>query len=158
MRDRIIGYDAAQICLNGHIISDCIHASPDRKKPFCDKCGEKTISTCPSCNAAINGKYRTSNGYGISLSKSPLYCPNCGKPYPWTESKIQTAIQIFAEFGKLDENEKKTIEEDIKNVARDIPQSELSALRIKKMWEKYGRIAYNVIMEFASKVAAEILK
>jgi hypothetical protein len=31
-------------------------------------------------------------------------------------------------------------------------------MRIKRIWQKYGKIAYNVIMEFASKTAAEILK
>ena len=69
-----------------------------------------------------------------------------------------TAIQIFAEFGDLSEEEKETIEQDIANVAKDIPQAELSAMRIKRIWEKYERIAYNVIMEFASKTAAEVLK
>jgi len=93
-----------------------------------------------------------------SLTVAPAYCLSCGKPYPWTESKILTAIQIFAEFGKLDEEEKKTIKQDINNIAKDIPQSELSAMRIKRMWEKYGKIAYAVIMDFVSKTAAEILK
>jgi hypothetical protein len=88
----------------------------------------------------------------------PSYCLNCGKPYPWTENKIVAAIQIFAEFGDLDEDEKKTIEQDINNIAKDIPQAELSAMRIKRIWEKYSPVAYNVIMEFASKTAAEILK
>jgi hypothetical protein len=88
----------------------------------------------------------------------PSYCSNCGKPYPWTENKIMTAIQIFAEFGNLEEQEKKDIEKDINNIAKDIPQAELSAMKIKRLWGKYGKIAYNVIMEFASKTAAEVLK
>jgi hypothetical protein len=85
-------------------------------------------------------------------------CRNCGKPYPWTESKIVTAIQIFTEFGNLDEEEKKTIEQDINNIAKDIPQAELSAMRIKQIWQKYGKVAYEVIMEFASRTAAKVLK
>jgi len=93
-----------------------------------------------------------------SLTAAPAYCLKCGKPYPWTENKIKTAIQIFTEFGNLDKTERKTIEDDIKNIAKDVPQAELSAMRIKRIWEKYGRVAYNVIMEFASKTAAEILK
>jgi hypothetical protein len=66
-----------------------------------------------------------------------------------------TAIQMFAEFGDLDEEENKTIEQDIRNIARDIPQAELSAMRIKKIWKHCGKIAYSVLMEFASKTAAE---
>jgi len=88
----------------------------------------------------------------------PSYCANCGEPYPWTQKKIQTAIQIFAEFGELNEEEKSTIEQDIENIGTDVPETELSAKRIKRIWEKYGPICREVIMEFASRTAANILK
>ncbi len=84
--------------------------------------------------------------------------PSLPKPYPWTENKILTAIQIFAEFGNLDDAEKETIEQDIKNIAEDAPQAELSAMRIKRLWEKYSPVARGIIMELASKTIAEILK
>ncbi|MFA5865175.1 MAG: DUF2321 domain-containing protein [Phycisphaerae bacterium] len=151
-------YDVAQICLSGHIINEHFGKHAERNRTFCHKCGEKTITQCPSCKTNINGYYHLDQYEGHGLFSTPSYCHNCGKPYPWTDNKIQTAIQIFAEFGKLDENEKETIEEDIKNISRNIPQSELSALRIKKIWKKYGQIAYGVVMDFASKTTAEILK
>lgn len=87
----------------------------------------------------------------------PSYCSDCGKPYPWTERKIRAAIQTFDEFD-LDEEEKKNIGQDIENIAKDVPEAELSARRIKRIWGKYGRIAYEVIMEFASSTTAKILK
>jgi len=149
-------YDIAQICLNGHVINSSSKECPQNNKDFCPFCGEKTITECPSCRVSIQGCY-----HGVlvaGLDNAPAFCHSCGKAYPWTESKIQTAIQIFAEFGGLDDGEKRTIENDIRNIARDVPQGELSAMRIKKIWQKYGKIAYNVIMEFASKTAAEILK
>jgi len=88
----------------------------------------------------------------------PSYCPNCGKPFSWTQKRIQTAIQIFAEFGDLKDKEKETIEQDVENIAKDVPEAELSAMRIKRIWKKYGPIAYEAIMEFASRTAAKILK
>jgi hypothetical protein len=148
-------YDIAQICMNGHVINSsskgCHH-----NEEFCSSCGEKIITECPSCRVSIRGDYHSK--LTVRLADAPAFCHNCGKAYPWTENKIQTAIQIFAEFGGLDDGEKKTIEDDIRNISRDIPQAELSAMRIRKIWQKYGKIAYNVIMEFASKTAAEILK
>lgn len=163
-------YDVQQVCENGHQITGCCTIHPEQQKKFCQECGAATISACPSCSEGIQGdpiEFRQSwadAGRGGSKMVSgrpvdvPSHCHNCGKPYPWTQSKVMTAIQIFAEFGNLDDEEKKTIENDITNVAKDIPQAELSAMRIKRIWEKYGRIAYNVIMEFASKTAAEVLK
>jgi len=88
----------------------------------------------------------------------PSHCRNCGSPYPWTESKIITAIRIFAEFGNLDDEEKKTIEQDINNIAKDIPQAELSAMRIKRIWDKCSNAGYEIVMEFASRTAAKVLQ
>lgn len=152
------GYDISQICMSGHIISDRIGYYSDKSKPFCVQCGEKTIIACPSCKSNIHGAYTPHGSYNIiHMRQAPSFCHNCGKPYPWTESKIQTAIQIFAEFGGLDDEEMKQTEEDLKNIARDVPQSELSAMRIKKIWENGKAIAYETVMEFASRTAAKIL-
>lgn len=165
-----VNYDVQQVCENGHQITDCYNTIPEQQKRFCQKCGAASITVCPSCGGGIQGAQ-----LGISQSFTearaghkrwvpvmhadvPSYCHSCGKPYPWTENKIVTAIQIFAEFSSLDENEKKTIEQDINNIAKDIPQAELSANRIKRIWGKYGPIAYEIIMEFASRTAAKILK
>ncbi len=163
-------YDIQQVCENGHQITDCYNISPEKQKSFCQKCGAATITVCPDCGEGIQGaQIKISQSYidarsgrktmtPITHPDVPSYCHNCGKPYPWTERNILTAIQIFAEFGNLEDDEKKAIEEDINNIAKDIPQAELSAMRIKRIWGKYGPVAYNVIMEFASKTAAEILK
>ena len=164
-------YDVQQVCEKGHQITGCCTIHPERHKKFCQECGAATISACPSCSEGIQGdpiEVRQSwtspgrRGGSKMVSGRPVdvpdYCSNCGEPYPWTKNKIVIAIQMFAEFGKLDEEEKGTIEQDIKNIAKDIPQAELSAMRIKRIWENYGEIAYKVIMEFASKTAAEVLK
>jgi hypothetical protein len=154
-------YDIQQVCENGHQITGCYDIGESERQEFCQKCGAPTIIACPICNDKIQGDRLGENLTGwdsIERSVVPSYCSNCGKPYPWTENKIVTAIQMFAEFGNLDDKEKDTIEQDIKNIAKDIPQAELSAMRIKRVWEKYSPVAYNVIMEFASKTAAKILK
>ena len=163
-------YDVQQVCENGHPITDCYNISPEKRKKFCQECGAATITACLSCGEEIQGaRIKVSQSWIDARSGRqkmipemhadvPSYCFNCGKPYPWTESKIATAIQILMEFGKLDEKEKETIEQDIKNVARDIPQAEFSAMRIKKIWEKCSRAGYEIIMEFASRTAAKVLK
>ena len=151
-------YDVQQVCENGHQINECCKEMPEICQNFCDKCGAKTITKCLHCDTEIRGYYIDPGIIGGGGSEVPLHCHNCGKSYPWTENRIMSAIQIFAEFGNLDEQEMKEVEKDIKNIAKDIPQAELSAMRIKRIWGKCGSVAYNVIMEFASKTAAEILK
>ena len=156
-------YDVQQVCLNGHIINDTIKFRPEANEEYCTLCGKKTITQCPKCSTDIRGAMLINNPRGRpspceSLTVAPAYCLSCGKPYPWTENKILTAIQMFAEFGNLDDKEKETIEQDIKNIAEDAPQAELSAMRIKRLWEKYSPVARDIIMELASKTIAAILK
>jgi len=164
-------YDVQQVCENGHQITGCCNLCPEEKKEFCKDCGAPTITACPSCGKEIQGTQievlQTSwidarQGGGGKMvpgrpADVPSYCERCGKPYPWTENKIMAAIQVFAELG-IDENEEDTIDDDMHNIARDIPQAKPSAIRIKRICEKLGPLAYNVVMEFATKTTAEILK
>lgn len=155
-------YDVQQVCENGHKITGCYHIISARRQKFCDRCGEKTITACPNCDKEIQGdrlKELEDGSWEQDMRVFvPSYCRYCGKPYPWTPKKIATAIQIFAEFGNLDEEEKKTIEQDIENIAKDVPEAELSARKIKRIWDKGSRVGYEVIMEFASRTAANVLK
>jgi hypothetical protein len=154
--------DVQQVCENGHQITGCYNIENKERQDFCSKCGAATIIACPNCKKEIQGdpigEGITGERYPLESADVPLYCHNCGEPYPWTESKIVTAIQIFAEFGDLSKEEKGTIEQDINNIAKDIPQAKLSAMRLKRICEKCGKVAYDVIMELASKTAAEVLK
>lgn len=155
-------YDIAQICLNGHIRNDGIYCHPEKSETYCSESGAETITQCPTCNANIQGSRIDTMWHGErythGLTYDPKHCKHCGKAYPWTESKIATAIQILMEFGNLDEEEKKTIEKDINNIAKDIPEAELSAMRLKRIWTKCKNAGYEVIMEFTSRTAAKILK
>jgi len=165
-------YDVQQVCENGHQITDCYNIYPERRKKFCQECGAPTLTACPGCGAEIQGaqvkadeRYFDFTGGCQKMIRAdpfdvhvPSYCANCGEPYPWTQKRIQTAIQTLTEFGNLDDEEKKTIAQDIENVAKNVPEAELSARRIKRIWKKYGPVCYEAIMEFASRTAAKILK
>lgn len=89
-------YDAQQVCLNGHQITDSYNKFPQDRKGFCDECGEKTIHTFPKCNEEIRGEYYV---HGVAFiggpsTSVPAYCHKCSAPYPWTEKKkeIEKAV------------------------------------------------------------------
>jgi hypothetical protein len=165
-------YDVQQVCENGHQITGGYNTRPEERKKFCQECGAPTITSCPGCGIAIRGSKFITNPrisdarYGRqrmtleSIASVPSYCSNCGEPYPWTKRKlmIEESIQAFIESGKLDEEEKKTVGQDIENISKNLPDTKPSAIRIKKIWEKYGPIAYEAVMEFSSRTAAKILK
>ncbi|GEM_PF-967428 len=79
-------YDLMQSCLNGHIITSRGLTNPELK-PRCPKCGEETITQCPSCGTQIQGHLHIP-GVGYSgPSSPPAHCHNCGEPYPWTQRR-----------------------------------------------------------------------
>ena len=49
-------YETAQICKNGHVITDAHNQQPDMAKPFCPECGLETMTKCEHCDAPIQGR------------------------------------------------------------------------------------------------------
>lgn len=167
-------YDIASICGNGHVICKAITFEHHKNADFCKDCGEKAITECPKCDFAIQGaphptpavRYRAQlhqqaaeDAFDTVCYRAPSYCRNCGEAYPWTATKIEAAINMFLEFGGLDKAQMATIKQDVTNVSKDIPGTELSAMKIKKIWDSTPvAIAREIIMEFSSRTAAKILK
>jgi hypothetical protein len=53
---------------------------------------------------------------------APSYCWKCGKPYPWTERRLQAAKQLVDEFDdELDESDRAKLKESIDDLAKDTP-------------------------------------
>ena len=163
-------YDVQQVCENGHQITGGYQTYPGKRKKFCQACSAPTLIACPACDANIQGAPikavhsfldARSGRQRMTLEgivPVPSYCANCGEPYPWTEIRIRATVQNLVEFGDLNEEEKKTIEQDIENIAKDVPDAELSARRVKRIWDRGTPIAYEFIMELASRTIAQILK
>jgi len=95
-------YHTAQVCLEGHPVTDSIERSPELMQEHCSKCGNPTITQCPRCQAAIRGDYDVPGVCAIGFPyEPPSYCHACGAAFPWTEARIRAAIQMFVEFGEL---------------------------------------------------------
>ncbi|MGC2424493.1 MAG: DUF2321 domain-containing protein [Nitrospirota bacterium] len=152
------GYDIAQICLDGHIINDATQSFPEINKKFCNKCGEETIDSCPSCKNPIQGRY---HGGGSEEYIPPSYCHNCGAAFPWIESKIKAAIELSIEDGNLNEEESKNLEESINNIVKDTPRTQVAASRFKKIMTKIGTSTAEgiktIIVDIVSETAKKII-
>lgn len=165
-----VKYDVQQVCEDGHQVTGRYDLEPEDRQEFCKQCGAKTIIACPDCDKKIQGapievRQAMSDGrlgrpqaIAGRRAKVPSYCPACGKAYPWTQTRIRAAIQNFMEFADLSEGEKQTIEQDVENIAKDSPGAELSARRIKRIWERGKPVCYEATMEFASRTAANVLR
>jgi hypothetical protein len=129
-------YDTAQICLNGHHITSTAHSSPEFCKQRCPKCGEKTITNCPACEEIIQGFCHIPGVIHTSSGETPSFCHACGKPYPWTLSRLQAAQSLADEMDSLTDAEKITLKSTLDDLIRDTPQSAVAVVRFKKLAAK----------------------
>lgn len=148
------GYDIAQICHNGHVITVAAISSHYEQQDFCDKCGASTIKTCPSCNAFIRGLDQ-GIGFGFTM---PHYCYSCGKPYPWTKAKLEAIQELAGELDGLTEKEKAALKQSLEELTYDTPKTEVAAIKVKKFLAKASGSTLSVFREILVEIASETAK
>jgi hypothetical protein len=77
-------YDAQQVCLTGHQITNSYYSKKDERRDRCEKCGSTTIHKCPKCGEDIRGKEYGIGGSDKEVISVPEFCVKCGTPFPWT--------------------------------------------------------------------------
>jgi hypothetical protein len=151
-------YDTAQICLNGHVITASSIADPEYKMKFCEKCGAQTIDSCQNCRTPIRGDYHVRHVIAPSYYSAPSFCHNCGKPYPWTDSKIRAAQELSDELDKLTDKEKDILKKSLDDIIRDTPQTQIASVRFKKLVTKAGPEAATALKQILVDIASEAAK
>lgn len=148
-------YDTAQVCLDGHVITGSYHDFSYEQQKHCDQCGAATITACPGCTTEIRGHFR--GGFRQEYSVSP-FCHECGKPYPWTEARLQVALEMIEELEGLSSDDRAALSGTIPDLVRETPRTELAILRFKKLAAKLGKAAGDALYKAAIDVAAEAVK
>lgn len=149
-----MGYYPAFICGNGHCRSSFAHTCTDK---FCEQCGAAIISKCPHCGNTIQGRYDGAFGYPAKYIV-PSYCKDCGKPYPWTSSAIQAAIDILAEDESLSTDAYEKIVEILPDVVTETPKSQLAVIRLKNALKSIGKFAAEGLRQFIIDFGCEVVK
>ena len=152
-------YDVAQICLNGHVITDRITRSPELGQKFCNNCGEPTITECPNCKSQINGYYHVEGHFISSYDMlAPHYCYECGKPYTWTERKLLAAWELADELDELTDEDKEKLKSNLEDITRDSPKTDVATTRLKKILSKLGQESFSVVKSILIEIATEAAK
>jgi hypothetical protein len=154
-------YDTAQICLNGHIITDSIQVDPEDQK-FCGECGASTITQCQSCDAPIRGREYIfdflSGSRPIGLHRVAQFCYQCGEPYPWLKEKLDAAKELAQELDELSEEEKQLLTKSIDDLVKETPKTELAAIKFKKMLSKTGKETAEAFRSILIDIVSELAK
>jgi len=153
-------FDVAQICKNGHLINDSVKRPPEYNKNFCDKCGAQTITKCPNCSFEIQGRDHRVSIVGGGSTYYPIraFCPNCGRPYPWTKAKIQAAQELTQELENISDNEKEILTQSIDEMIKDSPKATLAAAKSKKILSKMSKQVVDAFKEILVDIMSETAK
>lgn len=126
------GYDIAQICLNGHVITSMAGSSPNFKKDFCKECGSQTITNCQECSKPIKGYYHVSGVIGGFEYEAPRFCDSCGNPLPWVKTKIETVRELVALIESISESERQDLQESIIELISDTSKVPIAKVKLKR--------------------------
>lgn len=151
-------YHIAQICLNGHMINDAYDEYPQHNQNFCDRCGAKTITTCPKCNTPIRGDYDTPGICNFDVPPVPSYCYNCGNPYPWTEQKLESAQELLSMETSLTQDELEYFASNMNSILVDTPKTKVVATKLKMTLSKVAPVVGNSLRELLIDICSEAAK
>lgn len=150
-------YHIAQICLNGDCISDRIDVNKELSQKYCKKCGAKTITACPNCNTPIRGEYDVEGitviGYEYDV---PAFCCECGTPYPWTKSALDSAELLISEDDVLTSDIKNKVIESLPDIIAETPRTQLAASRFKRALISAGKFTVDGMRQFAIEFGCEL--
>jgi hypothetical protein len=151
-------YNTAQICRNGHVITANYDKHPEFRKAFCDKCGAATITHCEGCTKAIRGRYHSDIRNLLDNYSAPRFCPHCGKPYPWTASRLQAAKTLFEELEDLNVDDRRLLGQDLDDMVTDSPKTEVASSRFRRIMKKAGKESYDVVKRAVTDLVSEAVK
>jgi len=152
-------YDVAEVCLNGHTSNDSTVQYPRHNKPFCDRCGAKTITSCPACSTPIRGDYRVPGVIGFSSSfHPPAFCYQCGATMPWTSAAMTAARLLAEETEGLTDEEREGLARTLDDLIHDSPMTQVAASRFKRLLSKAGHGAAESFRELLVDVVSEAAK
>ena len=151
----MVSYHNASICKNGHVVSKY----DANTQKYCSKCGAEVISLCPHCSLPIRGLF-VSEIYiiGNRPYTRPDYCYNCGKPYPRTESALESTALLIQEEEELSEQLKTSLVESLPDIITETPKTNLAVVRVKKCLASAGKFTADAVRQFAIDFGCEFAK
>lgn len=158
-------FNAAQICENGHVITDRVNLDPHQGERFCSKCGAATVERCQKCGAQIRGAETVPTGsvfnapsYEIAMGAKPLFCPDCGTPYPWMKHATAAFDELLKESEDVRDEDRTDAAKDLQDVAQESARTPVAVVRLKKLLKKLGPDLAEGARKIIVDVAAETVK
>jgi hypothetical protein len=94
--------DVMQVCRNGHVITDLLHALPEQARSHCDRCGAVTLDRCLTCGHELEGAHYLPGSQPVGMNRPPQFCPACGAAFPWARRRAgASGLDVLTVLEKL---------------------------------------------------------
>ena len=143
-------------CINGHTL---VTSRWIDTVEFCEKCGAKMIDKCPECGSPIKEwSYGGVVVLGTPQYTRAAYCRKCGKPYPWTQSALEAAIELVQEEEELDDIQRSKLVDSLPDIISETPKTQVAIVRFKKALLSVGKFTAEGLRQFAVDFGCELAK
>ncbi len=148
-----------QVCPNGHYapLRVSYMLCSIKRKPFCGKCGEATLTACGACGSEVDEFDFVGNKFDVTGFTPPAFCSDCGAAFPWTQRRQRAAVDLFAEETQ-DQADRQEFQESVEQIAMDTPQAEVASRRVTRLLKKIGEGAAQAIRDILVSVASDVAK
>ena len=109
---------------------------------------------CPNCGSRITSA--DTNPYRAVVI--PAYCCECSKPFPWTETAIQAAVEFGDELDALNSQDKADLKAAVPDLVSDTARTPLAISRVQKLFAKIGKPAAQTLLQILVSVLTEEAK
>lgn len=142
------------VCLNGHQIS----IRNEGSSQYCPECGASVISLCPECNHPIPGDYKIDGILDLTKHKIPVpnYCEDCGQPFPWTKSAIESSNELI-DLSNLAQDEKDSFKSSIPDLLVETPKTSSAIAKFKLYSKKAGPFVADGLRSIIVDIASDVI-
>ncbi|WP_288532003.1 DUF2321 domain-containing protein [uncultured Secundilactobacillus sp.] len=147
------------ICLNGHQVTGRSAFQVIENLGFCQECGSKLINSCPHCHKIILGDQDIDGVLDLTSSKVPVpkYCKDCGEPYPWTQTSIESANEVI-NLSDLNDSDKRSLQNAIPDLLTDTPKTKFATTKYKIFAQKAETVITDGLHDILVDVVSESVK
>jgi hypothetical protein len=131
------GYDTAQVCLNGHVVTSM-------------------SQSFPGTHAQVLREVRRASDY--RLPDLPSIDPGPLPQQTWTEQRLEAARELTNEAEHLSGEEKQQLADSFDDLTRDTPRTQVAAGRFKRLVAKAGIETGNALRVILVDVMSEAAK
>lgn len=88
----------------------------------------------------------------------PMFCPECGKAYPWTESKLLALKETVELAEGLTLDEKAEMNKSLETIVTNGPGLQPAAIKYRNLAKKAGVAVADATKQIIVEIASEAVK